>query len=90
MTTAAPSAARAFCGPRLLTSDGRTVVDAAHRGRFGPYRSLEHQPRRRPLCHWSFDQGLLGVSSKYLMLLPGELHSAHKPSFSAQQQALRA
>jgi putative restriction endonuclease len=51
----------------------RTVVDAAHRGRFGPYRSLEHQPRRRPLCHWSFDQGLLGVSSKYLLLLSGEL-----------------
>jgi putative restriction endonuclease len=28
------------------------------------------------LCHWSFDQGLLGVSAKYLMLLSGELRSA--------------
>ena len=25
------------------------------------------------LCHWTFDHGLLGVSSKYLLLLSGEL-----------------
>jgi putative restriction endonuclease len=24
------------------------------------------------LCHWTFDQGLLGVSSKYLLLLSEE------------------
>jgi putative restriction endonuclease len=32
------------------------------------------------LCHWSFDQGLLGVSSKYLLLLSGELRSAQNMS----------
>ena len=25
------------------------------------------------LCHWTFDQGLLGVSVRYLVLLSGEL-----------------
>jgi putative restriction endonuclease len=28
------------------------------------------------LCHWAFDQGLLCVSTKYLMLLSGELRIA--------------
>ena len=28
------------------------------------------------LCHWTFDQGLLGVSTKYLVLLPGEVRIA--------------
>jgi putative restriction endonuclease len=28
------------------------------------------------LCHWTFDQGLLGVSSKYLVLLSDELRIA--------------
>jgi putative restriction endonuclease len=65
----------AFCGLRLLTSDGRTVVDAAH---IIPW-SISHDDDLHNgmalcrLCHWTFDQGLLGVSSKYLMLLSGEL-----------------
>ncbi|MBN2148001.1 MAG: hypothetical protein JW726_11460 [Anaerolineales bacterium] len=25
------------------------------------------------LCHWSFDEGLMGVSTKYLMLISGEM-----------------
>jgi putative restriction endonuclease len=74
----------AFCGLRLLTSDGRTVVDAAH---IIPW-SVSHDDDLHNgmalcrLCHWTFDQGLLGVSSKYLMLLSDELRvSQNKPGY---------
>jgi putative restriction endonuclease len=30
----------------------------------------------RRLCQWAFDQGLLGVSGKCLLLLSGEVRSA--------------
>ena len=68
----------AFCGLRLLTSDGRTVVDAAH---IVPWSTshdddLHNGMALCRLCHWTFDQGLLGVSSKYLMLMSGELRIA--------------
>ncbi len=71
----------AFCGVRMLTSDGRTAVDAGH---IIPW-SISHEtvnftvddPHNGMamcgLCHWTFDQGLLGVSARYLVLLSGEL-----------------
>ena len=65
----------AFCGVRMLTSDGRTAVDAAH---IVPWSvSHDDDPHNGMalcgLCHWTFDQGLLGVSTRYLVLLSGEL-----------------
>ena len=54
----------AFCGIRMRTIDGHTAVDAAH---IIPW-SLSHNDDPRnglalcKLCHWSFDEGLLGVS----------------------------
>lgn len=65
----------AFCGVRMLTSDGRTAVDAAH---IIPW-SISHDDDPHNgmalcgLCHWTFDQGLLGVSARYLVLLSVEL-----------------
>jgi putative restriction endonuclease len=65
----------AFCGVRMLTSDGCTAVDDAH---IIPW-SIGHDDNPQNgmalcgLCHWTFDQGLLGVSAKYLVLLSGEL-----------------
>lgn len=65
----------AFCGVKMLTTDGRSVVDAAH---IIPW-SISHDDDPRNgmalcrLCHWTFDQGLLGVSDSYLLLLSGEL-----------------
>lgn len=65
----------AFCGVRMLTSDGRTAVDAGH---IIPW-SISHDDDPHNgmamcgLCHWTFDQGLLGVSATYLVLLSGEL-----------------
>jgi len=65
----------AFCGVRMLTSDGRTAVDAAHIIPWG--LSHDDDPHNGMalcgLCHWTFDQGLLGVSVKYLVLLSSEL-----------------
>jgi putative restriction endonuclease len=65
----------AFCGVRMLTADGRTAVDAAH---IVPWSvSHDDDPHNGMalcgLCHWTFDQGLVGVSAKYLVLLSGEL-----------------
>jgi putative restriction endonuclease len=65
----------AFCGVRMLTSDGRTAVDAGH---IIPWSiSYDDDPHNGMamcgLCHWTFDQGLLSVSVRYLALLSGEL-----------------
>ena len=60
----------ALCGIRLVTADGHTVVDAAH---IIPWSvSRNDDPRNGMslcrLCHWTFDQGLLSISSKYLII----------------------
>ena len=65
----------AFCGIRVLTADGHTVVDAAH---IVPW-SLTHNDSPNNgmalcrLCHWSFDEGMLGVSAYYLVLTSPQL-----------------
>ncbi len=65
----------AFCGVRMLTSDGHTAVDAAHIIPWGI--SHDDDPHNGMalcgLCHWTFDEGLLGVSAKYQVLLSREL-----------------
>jgi hypothetical protein len=53
--------------------------------RCGALRTVRCTENVRRLRQWTCDQGLLGVSTKYLMLLSGELRSAHTPSFSAQR-----
>ena len=65
----------AFCGIRMQTADGRTVVDAAH---IKPW-SISHSDDPRNglalcrLCHWAFDAGLLGVSERYSLLTASQL-----------------
>jgi putative restriction endonuclease len=67
----------AICGVRMLTVDGHSVVDAAH---IVPW-SISHNDDPRNgmalcrLCHWTFDEGLTGVSSKYTVLLSSELRT---------------
>jgi putative restriction endonuclease len=69
----------ALCGIRMLTSDGHTVVDAAH---LVPW-SISHNDDPRNgmalcrLCHWSFDEGLMGVSSQYLVITSPQLAANH-------------
>jgi putative restriction endonuclease len=65
----------AFCGIRMLTLDGHSVVDAAH---IIPW-SVSHNDDLRNgmalcrLCHWTFDEGLASVSSEYAILLSDHL-----------------
>jgi len=71
----------AFCGVRMLTTDGHTAVDAAHIIPWSRSHETVNFTVDDPhngmalcgLCHWTFDQGLLGVSARYLVLLSGEL-----------------
>ncbi|MCL4861736.1 MAG: HNH endonuclease [Caldilineaceae bacterium] len=65
----------AFCGIRMQTADGRTVVDAGH---IKPW-SISHNDDPRNglalcrLCHWTFDAALLGVSDQYALLTATQL-----------------
>lgn len=61
----------ALCGIRMLTPDGHTVVEAAH---IIPWReSRNDKPINGMalcrLCHWSFDEGLMGVGKDYEVLI---------------------
>jgi putative restriction endonuclease len=62
----------ALCGIRVRTLDGHTAVAAAH---IRPW-SETHDDRPANgmalcrMCHWTFDEGLLGVSQEYESSLP--------------------
>jgi len=69
----------ALCGIRMLTPDGHTAVDAAH---IVPW-SISHNDDPRNgmalcrLCHWTFDEGLIGVSSRYVVITSPQLAASH-------------
>ncbi len=60
-----------LCGIRMLTPEGHTIVEAAH---IVPW-SESHDDRPQNgiamcrLCHWSFDEGLMGVGDEYEVLV---------------------
>lgn len=61
----------ALCGIRMLTSEGHTVVEAAH---VKPWSESHNDLPTNGLClcrlcHWSFDEGLMSVGSKYEVLV---------------------
>lgn len=61
----------ALCGIRMLTPEGHTVVEAAH---IVPWsQSHDDTPPNGlalcRLCHWSFDEGLMGVGKDYDVLV---------------------
>lgn len=65
----------AFCGVRMLTSSGHTAVEAAH---IIPWSVSQNDAVKNGmalcrLCHWTFDEGLTGVSTKYQVVLSREL-----------------
>jgi putative restriction endonuclease len=68
----------AFCGVKLITVDGHSAVEAAH---IIPW-SLTHNDDLHngmalcKLCHWTFDEGLLGVSARYQVLVSTEMRLA--------------
>ena len=60
-----------LCGIRMLTPEGHSVVEAAH---IKPW-SESHDDRPTNglslcrLCHWSFDEGLMSVGTKYEVMV---------------------
>lgn len=61
----------ALCGIRMLTPEGHTIVEAAH---IVPWNeSYDDKPQNGlalcRLCHWSFDEGLMGVDQEYEVLI---------------------
>ncbi len=60
-----------LCGIRMLTPEGHTIVEAAH---IIPWsESHNDKPQNGMalcrLCHWSFDEGLMGVGKDYEVLI---------------------
>lgn len=61
----------ALCGIRILTPEGHTVVEAAH---IIPWSQTQNDSTQNgmalcKLCHWSFDEGLMGVDEKYSVMV---------------------
>jgi putative restriction endonuclease len=55
---------------RIVTSEGHTVVDAAH---IVPWSVSNKDDIRNgmalcKLCHWAFDEGMMGVSEGYCVI----------------------
>jgi putative restriction endonuclease len=60
----------ALCGVRIITSEQHTVVDAAH---IIPWCRSQNDDIRNgmalcKLCHWAFDEGMMGVSESYAVI----------------------
>lgn len=74
------------CGIKILTADGHTIVEAAH---IIPFSISKNDDPQNGLClcrscHWSFDEGLLGVSSKYEVITSPQLNlNSNLPSYIA-------
>jgi putative restriction endonuclease len=67
----------ALCGIRMMTPEGHTVVEAAH---IKPWsKSFDDRPTNGlclcRLCHWSFDEGLMGVGKQYEVLVSRKVRS---------------
>ena len=74
----------ALCGVRIRTLDGHTVVDAAHIVPWSVGR--DDRPANGMAlcrtCHWTFDEGLLGVSLTYQILASSQLgYASNLPGY---------
>jgi putative restriction endonuclease len=61
----------ALCGIRIVTPDGHTIVEAAH---IVPWSRSRNDDIRNGmalcrLCHWGFDEGMIGVSDSYKVIV---------------------
>lgn len=74
------------CGIKILTADGHTIVEAAH---VIPFSISKNDDPRNGLClcrscHWSFDEGLISVSSEYKVVTSPQLAAnSNLPSYIA-------
>jgi putative restriction endonuclease len=66
------------CGIRVMTADGRTAVEAAH---IRPWsESWNDHPTNGlalcKLCHWCFDEGVLGIDQRRAILIARQLQAS--------------
>lgn len=78
----------ALCGIRIVTPEGHTVVEAAH---IVPWSESRNDDIRNGmalcrLCHWGFDEGMLGVSTNYQVITSASIGLA--PNFAGPLQTL--
>jgi len=78
----------ALCGIRIVTAEGHTAVDAAH---IVPWSKTQNDDIRNgmalcKLCHWAFDEGMVGVSDSYAVVTSRQI--AQNPNFPGSLQAL--
>lgn len=72
------------CGIKILTSDGHTIVEAAH---IIPFSISKNDDPRNGLClcrscHWGFDEGLISVSARYEVITSPQLTTnSNLPSY---------
>lgn len=71
----------ALCGVRIVTPEGHTAVEAAH---IVPWSKTQNDDIRNGLalcglCHWNFDEGMMGLSEKYDVLISRQMTT--KPNF---------
>lgn len=69
----------ALCGTRIVTAEGHTAVDAAH---IVPWSVSQNDDIRNgmalcKLCHWGFDEGLMGVSVTYAVVISRQVAQNH-------------
>jgi putative restriction endonuclease len=67
----------ALCGIRMITSEGHTIVEAAH---IIPWNeSYDDLPTNGMalcrLCHWSFDEGLMSVGTNYEVMVSRKIQT---------------
>jgi putative restriction endonuclease len=74
----------ALCGLRILTMEGHTAVAAAH---IIPW-SVSHNDDPRNgvalcrVCHWCFDEGLVGITARYILILSTQLTTdSNRPGY---------
>ncbi len=66
----------ALCGVRIITTEQHTVVEAAH---IVPWNKSHNDDIRNGmalcrLCHWAFDEGMLGVADDYSVLTARQIN----------------
>ncbi|GAC1322562.1 MAG: HNH endonuclease [Chloroflexota bacterium] len=77
----------AMCGIRVLTAEGHAVVEAAH---IHAWRESRNDNPTNGLalcrlCHWTFDEGLLGADQSRIILVSPQLSArANLPGHLAQ------
>lgn len=77
-----------LCGIRIVTPDGHTVVEAAH---IIPWCESKNDDIRNGmalcrLCHWGFDEGMMGVSDRYTVITSASINLT--PNFAGSLQTL--